>query len=93
MATQVANLVISTAKEVSKLEFQIISPGQRGNGGGVFHLQGYNETEVAGWVAKVGNDTTTTTTTTTTTASYYYYYQLLLLLLLLPATTTSYYYY
>jgi hypothetical protein len=53
MATQVANLVISTVKEVSRLEFQIISPGQRGRGGGVFHLQGSNEADVALWVAKV----------------------------------------
>lgn len=75
MATQVANLVISTVKEVSKLEFQIISPGQRGNGGGVFHLQGYNEAEVAGWVAKVGKDILPATATTTCYYYYYYYQQ------------------
>jgi hypothetical protein len=41
-ARVVANMVISTVKEVSPLEFQIISPGQRGSssGGGVYELQG-----------------------------------------------------
>jgi hypothetical protein len=38
-----ANLLISTVKEVSSIEFQIISPGQRKNGvnsgGGVYSLQ------------------------------------------------------
>lgn len=51
-ARQVANLLISTVKEVSELEFQIISPGQRGsnNGGGVYELQGDTSEDRNDWV-------------------------------------------
>ena len=51
-ARQVANLMISTAKEVSDIEFQIISPGQRGSltGGGIYELQGDNNEDMIDWV-------------------------------------------
>jgi hypothetical protein len=45
-ARVVANLTISTVKEISATEFQIISPGQRGSssGGGVYELTGKSST-------------------------------------------------
>ena len=51
-ARQVANLLISTAKEVSDIEFQIISPGQRGslNGGGIYELQGDTSEDANDWI-------------------------------------------
>jgi len=51
-AYQVANLLISTVKQVTSKEFQIISPGQRGTGkgGGVYELLGDNEEDVSDWI-------------------------------------------
>ena len=51
-ARLVANLLISTVKEISEIEFQIISPGQRGSnaGGGVYELQGDNSDDMNDWV-------------------------------------------
>lgn len=51
-ARQVANLLISTAKEISDIEFQIISPGHRGSqaGGGIYELQGDNRDDMNDWV-------------------------------------------
>lgn len=54
-AVLVANLLVSTVKEMSKFEFQIISPGQRRSqgGGGIYELKGDDEEDVADWVATV----------------------------------------
>lgn len=51
-ARQVANLLISTVKEISEIEFQIISPGQResNSGGGVYELQGNDLDDMNEWV-------------------------------------------
>ena len=51
-ARQVSNLVISTVKSVSDIDFQIISPGQRSSSaaGGVYELQGENGFEVTDWL-------------------------------------------
>ncbi len=51
-AVPVANLLISTVRNASSKEFQIISPGQRGvgSGGGVYELMADSEGEAAEWV-------------------------------------------
>ena len=51
-ARQVSNLVISTVKAVSDVDFQIISPGQRSSAaaGGVYELQGEDGFEVKDWL-------------------------------------------
>lgn len=51
-ARQVANLVISTAKEVTDVDFQIISPGLRSASaaGGIYELQGENPLDTKEWL-------------------------------------------
>jgi Arf-GAP/coiled-coil/ANK repeat/PH domain-containing protein len=51
-AILVSNLLVSTVKEITPLQFQIISPGQRKavTGGGIYELQADNESEMKSWV-------------------------------------------
>ena len=51
-ARQVANLLVSTAKEVTDVDFQIISPGQRSSSaaGGAYQLQGENAVDAKEWL-------------------------------------------
>jgi len=51
-ARQVANLLVSTVKEVTDVDFQIISPGQRSASaaGGAYQLQGENPVEAREWL-------------------------------------------
>lgn len=54
-AVQVANLVISTVKEISKKEFRIVSPGTRDShkGGGTYDLQAETEDDAKDWVRAI----------------------------------------
>jgi hypothetical protein len=74
-AVQIANLVISTVKEISKKEFRIISPGSRGSnkGGGTYDLQTETEEDAKDWVRVIrsqieGSLTQTIKSEDTTTA-------------------------
>eukprot|EP00981_Chlorochromonas_danica_P002547 scaffold487_cov178-Ochromonas_danica.AAC.35 len=51
-AVLVANLMISTVKEINEVEFHIVSPGTRGvgTGGGVYCLQAESEQDAKDWI-------------------------------------------
>ena len=57
-ARLIANLVISTVKQISDLEFQIISPGQRSSssGGGVYVLKANTQNETTEWLAAIRHE-------------------------------------